>query len=86
MVLIRYSSYIDYTFLITFENKMKGKKLLVAILIILTCLIIAVFNTLWLKAEYVGGWRHYIGIGAWLIAAMECIVLVKSWLPKRSEL
>jgi hypothetical protein len=65
---------------------MKGKKLLVTILIIIACVSIALFNTVFLKAEDIGGWRHYIGIGAWLIAAMECIVMIKSWLPSKSDL
>lgn len=64
---------------------MKNKKLTKTIILILTFSIVGFLNTFLLRTEHIGGWRHYVGIGAWLLAAIECIVLIKSLLPRRSD-
>jgi hypothetical protein len=62
---------------------MKNKKLWLTITLLVLFAGIGLANTVFLKTEDLWSWRHYIGLGAVLLAFFEVIVLIKKILPER---
>ena len=63
---------------------MKNKRLWLTITLLLVFTGIGLANTVFLGTEALWSWRHYIGLGAVLLAIIELIILLKKVFPGKS--
>jgi len=48
-------------------------------------IIIAVFNTILLRPEDVGGWKNYLGYVIWIFAVYDLYLLIRHFIKKNIE-
>ena len=57
---------------------MKKNRLSNQIIIVVTTLVIGLFNTVFIRPEDIGTWKNYVGYGSLLAAALDTSILIKN--------